>query len=77
MMWLKGACAFEEEGMRNYVETAKRNRDDNAACPGPRVLGSHRKTLSWLVRAFGEVELSDNSQIPLRQRKRPPPEEML
>ena len=51
---------FEEERMRNYVETAKRNREDNTACPGPRVLGSQGKTLSLLVRALGEVVLSDN-----------------
>lgn len=51
---------FEEEGMKNYVETAKRSRVDNTACPCPRVLGIHGKTLSLLVRALGEVVLSDN-----------------
>lgn len=48
---------FEEEGMRNYLQTAKRSKDNNTACPGPRILGSHRKTLSLLVRAIEEVVL--------------------
>lgn len=55
---------FEEEGMRNYVEITKRSKLNNTTCPGPRVVGSHRKTLLLVVRAVGEVVLLDNGQIP-------------